>query len=413
MAAKQDSIEALTTLGRWYSQGLHVEKDEQKALELYKRAAEIGGATELFQLGLGYSYCKSIENHEQEAIKIWRQAAEKGSVGAITSLARCYKWGKYVKKDENEAFKLWVRANELDNKIATDEIGICYYLGSGVEQNYEEAIKWFNKGIEWEGEGFCGSTASADYLGECYLLGHGVEKNIYKAAELWESASCYPKVYFLLHKLSQLYSDGIHLEPNYDKAVQFWFELAFNEESGEPVHCESLYNLACCYLEGKGLKKNKQKALSFFRYTVDAFIRVEGLNDDTCYVVQACKKLEEHGSKGYVNKLIRAARNGNSNAELVLAELGIFIPEPKKKEPKAKETKTDDSYLVAVQQALVPKPITDITIGQKVQHKMFGTGVICEIENEGRRIIVEFDTVGKKSFVNPDAFNDNHLSLLD
>lgn len=52
----------------------------------------------------------------------------------------------------------------------------------------------------------------------------------------------------------------------------------------------------------------------------------------------------------------------------------------------------------------------DIKIGEQLEHKSFGIGKVYEIDRSYIR--VEFDSVGKKSFVNPDSFNGGFLKKI-
>lgn len=60
-------------------------------------------------------------------------------------------------------------------------------------------------------------------LDECYLHGLGVERNVNKTIELWEAASEERSRYYkVMLKLGHLYGDGIEMEPDYEKALQWW-----------------------------------------------------------------------------------------------------------------------------------------------------------------------------------------------
>ena len=52
--------------------------------------------------------------------------------------------------------------------------------------------------------------------------------------------------------------------------------------------------------------------------------------------------------------------------------------------------------------------MVEVFVGEKVYHKSFGEGVICKVD--GCVISVDFETVGEKRFVNPDAFIDGFLT---
>ena len=189
---------------------------------------------------------------------------------------------------------------------------MCYLFGHGVEQNYEEAAKCFL------------AADDKDMLGECYLHGLGVERNVEKTIELWETACeevC--RYYDVMQKLAHLYGDGIEMEPNYEKALYWWNSLAENDmgEFGqEGAFPEAMYQLACYYYEGKGVKKDIKTALEYFRYTIDLFywrndgdiyyeeydrekhviqVHCHKISDEPDFIIHARKVLAKHGSDEY------------------------------------------------------------------------------------------------------------------
>ena len=83
MAAEVDYPEALHNLGVLYCEGRGVERDMDKAVEMWYRAAEKG--YEPSQLSLGIMYLS--EGNEEEALKWLMKASEKGNDEAKSMLA--------------------------------------------------------------------------------------------------------------------------------------------------------------------------------------------------------------------------------------------------------------------------------------------------------------------------------------
>ena len=75
MASEVDYPEALHNLGVLYCEGRGVERDMDKAVEMWYRAAEKG--YELSQLNLGIMYLS--EENTEEAVKWLKKASEKGN----------------------------------------------------------------------------------------------------------------------------------------------------------------------------------------------------------------------------------------------------------------------------------------------------------------------------------------------
>ena len=70
------------TLAICYYNGTGVEKDEQKAVEWYKKAAEQGYASAQFNLAVCYENGTGVEKDEQEAVEWYKKAAEQGYASA-------------------------------------------------------------------------------------------------------------------------------------------------------------------------------------------------------------------------------------------------------------------------------------------------------------------------------------------
>ena len=302
-------------------------------------------------------------------------------------------------------------------------LGLRYFYGHGVPQNYDDAFKCFTEADDKE------------MLGECYLHGLGVERNVNKTIELWETAcakTC--RNYYVIFKLGSLYGDGIEREPDYEKALYWWSQLAENDSgefAQEGAFPEAIYQLALYYYEGKGVKRNLKHALKLFKYTIDLFSaarvtdgemryveydreqhavnfnckKIKGnitISDEPDFIIHSRKILVKHGYKSMINTIKNAAEQGDEKAAEILEEAGIEfitlqysapIPNEIADEPITKESSKRE-------------PPIDVIVGESVSHKTFGDGIVCE-SNDGY-ICVEF-TVGKKKFLNPEAFNDGFL----
>ena len=83
---EQLSSEAWNALGLCYINGTGVEKDAQKAVRMFKRAAELGNDEALFNLALDYYNGEGVPLNESEAIRLWKQLARMGFEEAIKVL---------------------------------------------------------------------------------------------------------------------------------------------------------------------------------------------------------------------------------------------------------------------------------------------------------------------------------------
>lgn len=195
-----------------YERGLGVRQDYAKALEWYRKAADLGneaartrieavetlisrnnegpgqgpagagqvrsdagGEGEIEALALGNRYFN--EKNYAEAVKYYRKAAELGNVDAQTTLGWMYDQAKGVRRNYAEAAKWYRKAAEQGYAYAQNELGVLYYNGQGVKRNYGEALKWFRKAADQ------GNAAAYGWLGGMYYEGHGVKKDYSEAAK--------------------------------------------------------------------------------------------------------------------------------------------------------------------------------------------------------------------------------------
>ena len=407
LAANQGEVSALIDLGGMYLRDKYGLKDLDKAEQCFQQASELGGTDAMNKIGGAYY---GVRNYN-EAIK-WFKASNNYS-----RLGDFYFHGYGFDQNYEEAFKCYLKAK------AHYKLGTCYLYGYGVDQNYDEAFKSYL------------ASGDKDMLGECYLHGWGVERNVNKTIELWETATeerC--RYYDVMLKLGHLYGDGIEMEPDYEKALNWWYQLAENDsgEFGqEGAWAEAMYQLACYYYEGKGVKKSMKWALKYFKYTIDLFYdkqdqgsvwwteynrdkhaneliyhKIEGditISDEPNFIIHARKVLIKHGHKTIINRTKTAAQNGDEKAAEILNEFGIEYVTPKLPEVVVPEV-TDEPIIKEEPKCEPPIPVT---VGDVLTHKIWGDGVVCEAN--GEYITIEFTSVGKKRFLNPLAFNDGFL----
>lgn len=397
-------------------------KDYGEAKKWLELAADQGYAPALIDLGHSYFIGKYTEKDAEKGERYFRLAIAQGDSKAMLQLGYIYWHGEYVPKNEEEALKLWRASADLGNGGALSALGKCFLYGNVVEKNYDEAFKCF--------------TAANDtlMLGECYLNGLGVERNVEKTIELWKEGAELPS-YVYIEKLAHLYGDGVDMVPDHEKALNLWFEMVHEDDEDGKIKgsVEAMYQIACYYYEGKGVKKSVTKALKWFKHAIDMLYLDDGIAryekydrelhdmvypsykvDSNCYISQepdfiihARKILIKHGQKSIINKTKKAAENGDSKAAEILREFKIGFNLPKLTLPVTLEVKEEP---IATEKPKRESPI-NIAVGDTVLHKTFGEGCVCE--SEDGYVLVEFASVGQKKFLNPEAFNKGFLKIQE
>ncbi|XP_010471057.1 PREDICTED: F-box protein At1g70590-like [Camelina sativa] len=120
--------------------------DKDKAVCLYRRAAELGDA--VGQCNLGISYLQVEPTNPKEAIKWLRQSAENGYVRAQYQLALCLHQGRVVQPNMVEATKWYLKAAEGGYVRAMYNISRCYLVGEGLHQNRKLGSKWMKRAAD-------------------------------------------------------------------------------------------------------------------------------------------------------------------------------------------------------------------------------------------------------------------------
>lgn len=142
-------------------------------------AAQNMQVTQLYGLGRG-----ALDRKEYtKAVEYYRKAADMGYVKAYHDLGYCYANGLGVERDVVEAFKLYRIAAELGSEYAQYAVGFCYANADGVERDYAEAVKWYRRAAEQ-------GLAVAEYaLGYSYTNGQGVVKDAVAAKEWFRKSA--------------------------------------------------------------------------------------------------------------------------------------------------------------------------------------------------------------------------------
>lgn len=147
-AAGENDQRALELLGYYYYYGedfnYHFEKDQSKALECYKKLADIGNVVGLEHLAMEYSKGSLLEKDMDKAVDLWKKAAKKGHEESMYRLATYF----YEKKNAEAVNYLLQLANApfaptKAKAFACNKLNAIYRFGyCGQSVNMEEADQW-------------------------------------------------------------------------------------------------------------------------------------------------------------------------------------------------------------------------------------------------------------------------------
>ena len=278
------SERAVYNYGLCLTLGRGVPKDEEKGLEWFIRAAEMGVPQAQQQAGLALEARKQYD----KAFPFFRAVAETGELWAIhktatylleglgteknpvqavqylevgarrgdprcqVRLADCYEQGLGVPTDYEEMFSWLYRAAHSDDPEAQAKVGCCFLRGQGVARNTATAFKWFERSAN------AGYAPGQVYMGNCYLQGAGVGQDLEKSVAWYRLAADQedPIGEFSLGVAYEL-GRGVAGDP---KEALRWFKRA-----ADRGYAPAQFNLGVMLEEGWGVPADLVKALPWYR----------------------------------------------------------------------------------------------------------------------------------------------------
>jgi TPR repeat protein len=207
----------MNSLGWAYENGTGVAKDEAKAVELYKKAAELGNDIAMVNLGWAYARGNGITKDVVTAFEWYKKAVELGNPKGMYNLGVMYEYGRGVTKDEIKAVEWYNKAIELGNTNAMHNLGVLYGDGRGVAKDEIKAAELFKKAAE------LGNGDAAYNLGIMYRNGRGVAKDEAKARELFKKSADLGSG-TAMAKIGSLYKDGDGVTKDNEEALRWLYK---------------------------------------------------------------------------------------------------------------------------------------------------------------------------------------------
>ncbi len=280
-------------LGINYEYGISVERNLEKALNYFTKAAAQGNGYALYRLGLH-------EMHEEDPIKaleFYKRAFAAGEPNAALALGWHYQWGIGVSKDPNKAFEHYLMASKkpVTNIPALFCLGICYETALGTEKDIKTALLHFDISAK------AGYAPALFHLGCLYAEGiydPYIKKDEKRAVELYQLAAD-KSLALAQNNLARHYLDGIGVKqdyltafhyfclaadggcPNAQSTIGVWYKEGHHgiqKDAAKAVQyliaaasqkdIDAIFNLGLCYQYGDGVEKSNEQAI--INYTTAA-----------------------------------------------------------------------------------------------------------------------------------------------
>ena len=227
------------TAQRYYQQALSgflkIESDDMADDDLFYKLGQ------MFKLGLG------TDSDVTKAIEYFRRSAEMNNKNGLFEYGKALLIGEHIPQDTDSAVKLLEKAVKLKNSNAKRFLALEYISGEHLEQDIEKGIALLTECAD------SGDVIACYRLGKIYLQGEIMSQNLDKAEKylLLAEDSEYAQ-----YALAKLYLQ----EEKYDiqKAVNYF------ENCADKNHWAS-YQLGRIYLFGaEGFTKDKEQAIEWF-----------------------------------------------------------------------------------------------------------------------------------------------------
>lgn len=185
LAAKQGNSFAAFALGKMFlSNDASLPRDEAAALNWITYASERGN--QFAQCYLGKLLLKGADGIPQDtnaALRWLRASVDQGNVYAEYALAMAYLKGKRVPKDALKALELLRHASSQDHQFAQYQLGKMLLQGEEAPKDVTAAVHWLTVSA------MHGNQYAQYALGKLYLLGKDVEKDKASAAKWFQMAA--------------------------------------------------------------------------------------------------------------------------------------------------------------------------------------------------------------------------------
>ena len=255
-SSSQGQPYAAYSIAQMYRYGEYVTKDNDTAQRYYKQALsgflkiesdDMADDDLFYKLGQMFKLGLGTDSDVTKAIEYFRRSAEMNNKNGLFEYGKALLIGEHIPQDTDSALKILEKAVKLKNSNAKRFLALEYISGEHLEQDIEKGIALLTECAD------SGDVIACYRLGKIYLQGEIMSQNLDKAEKylLLAEDSEYAQ-----YALAKLYLQ----EEKYDiqKAVNYF------EKSADKNHWAS-YQLGRIYLFGaKDIERDKEQAIEWF-----------------------------------------------------------------------------------------------------------------------------------------------------
>lgn len=255
-SSSQGQPYAAYSIAQMYRYGEYVTKDNDTAQRYYQQALsgflkiennDMANDDLFYKLGQMFKLGLGTNSDVTKAIEYFRRSAEMNNKNGLFEYGKALLIGEHIPQNTDSAVKLLEKAVKLKNSNAKRFLALEYISGEHLEQDIEKGIALLTECAD------SGDVIASYRLGKIYLQGEIMPQNLDKAEKYLLLAEDNE---YTQYALAKLYLQ----EEKYDiqKAVNYF------EKSADKNHWAS-YQLGRIYLFGaKDIERDKEQAIEWF-----------------------------------------------------------------------------------------------------------------------------------------------------
>ncbi|WP_419072746.1 MobP3 family relaxase [Ruminococcus sp.] len=204
-------------LGQMFKLGLGTDSDVTKAIEYFKRSAEMNNKNGFFEYGKALLTGEHIPQDTDSAVKLLEKAVKLKNINSKRFLALEYISGEHLEQDIEKGIALLTECADSGDVIASYRLGKIYLQGEIMPQNLDKAEKYLLLAEDSE---------YAQYaLAKLYLQEE--KYDIQKAVNYFEN--CADKNHWASYQLGRIYLFGAEgFTKDKEQAIE-WFTKSAND----------------------------------------------------------------------------------------------------------------------------------------------------------------------------------------
>lgn len=255
-SSSQGQPYAAYSIAQMYRYGEYVTKDNDTAQRYYQQALsgflkiesdDMANDDLFYKLGQMFKFGLGTDSDVTKAIEYFRRSAEMNNKNGLFEYGKALLIGEHIPQDTDSALKILEKAVKLKNSNAKRFLALEYISGEHLEQDIEKGIALLTECAD------SGDVIASYRLGKIYLQGEIMFQNLDKAERYLLLAEDNEYVQYALAKL-YLQEEKYEIQ----KAVNYF------GRSADKNHWAS-YQLGRIYLFGAAeLTKDKEQAIEWF-----------------------------------------------------------------------------------------------------------------------------------------------------